>query len=178
MPVVSKRFIVLCIVVFAAMSLAYAQPKASGASFSISGAGIMYEHYIDNDCFINADLRAELLAVFMNRNNSPGISASVSCNFILKNWTTENYGTISIFAGPGVMLGMSPDFRKENGGFFGLKGKIGAECRFDRNITVSLSLNPVVGSHIIIKDEHIEMKNYRNGLLNAAIPEIAIKYSF
>jgi hypothetical protein len=75
MPVVSKRFIVLCIVVFAAMSLAYAQPKASGASFSISGAGIMYEHYIDNDCFINADLRAKLLAVLMNRNNSPGISA-------------------------------------------------------------------------------------------------------
>ena len=138
----------------------------------------MYEHYIDDDCFVNTDIHAELLAVFMNRNNYPGISASVSCNFILKSWTSHNYGTINLFAGPGIMLGISPDFRKENGAFFGLKGRVGAECRFDRNISISLCLNPALGSHIIIKDEHIEMKYYRNGLLNAAIPEIAIKYSF
>ena len=64
------------------------------------------------------------------------------------------------------------------GYFFGLKGRIGAECGFNRNISLSVTLNPVFGSHLILMEEHIEMKYYKNGLINTILPEIGIKYTF
>ncbi len=163
---------------FAAILCCHAQPKAIGTSYSFSGLGITYEHHLGSDCFINADVRAEMAALFIDRKNDSGISASVSCNFIIKEWKSRNDNTISIFAGPGIALGLSQDLYKEMGYFFGLKGKIGTECRFDRNISISIALNPVLGSHVIIMDEHIEMKYFKNGLINTILPEIGIKYTF
>ena len=178
MNVALKRYITVCIAAIAAMTYGHAQSKSLGASYSISGLGINYEYNIYQECFINADIRAETLAVFMNRNNNPGISASLSCNFIIKEWKSRNDNSVSLFAGPGITIGMSDDFRKDLGYFFGLKGRIGAECRFDRHIAISVSLNPVIGSHLIVMEEHVEMKYYKNGLINAVLPEIGIKYIF
>ncbi len=178
MTVALKRYIFVCIAAFAAMSYGYAQSKALGTSYSISGIGISYEHNLNKECFINADLRAETLAVFMNRDNNPGISASIICNFIIREWKSGNDNSIYLFAGPGMTIGMGDDYRKDLGFFFGLKGRIGAECRFDRHIAISVSLNPVIGSHLIVMEEHVEMKYYKNGLINAVLPEIGVKYIF
>ena len=178
MPEALKRFLTICFVVCAAMSYVHAQPKALGTSYSFNGPGITYEHYLNPECFINADIRAEMLAYFMDRTDSPGVSASLSCSFIINEWSSRNNNTIRLFAGPGVAIGMAHNFRKDMGYFFGLKGCIGAECRFDRHISLSLSLNPVLGSHMVLREEHLEMKYYRNGLINTILPEIGIKYTF
>ena len=173
-----KRYLLVCMTVCAVMHYADAQPRSAGTSYSFSGIGIEYEHDLRKDCFINADIRAEMLALFMDRNHTPGISASFSCNFIIREWESRNSNVISLFAGPGVTVGLANEFRKDYGMFFGLKGRVGAECRFDRNVAVSICLNPILGSHLSIVDEVIEMSYYKNGLINTILPEIGIKYTF
>lgn len=173
-----KRYLLVCLTVFTVMSFAHAQPRSIGTSYSFSGIEVEYEHNLNKECFINTGIRAEMLANFMNKNDLPGISASVSCNFIIKEWASKNDNVISIFAGPGVALGVTHDFRKDIGFFLGMKGRVGAECSFDRNVSVSICLNPILGSHFTIADEHVVMKYYKNGLINAILPEIGIKYIF
>lgn len=173
-----KRIIILCLAAYSSISYADAQPKAAGSSYSLSGAGLTYEHFLNGDAFLHTDLRAEMLAVFMNRNNNPGISASLSYNLIFKEWKSRNSNVICLFGGPGVAVGMSHDYGNDMGCFFGLKGRVGVECSFDRHISVSLTLNPVIGSHMVLKEKHIEMKYYKNGLISTLFPEIGIKYEF
>ena len=73
---------------------------------------------------------------------------------------------------------MAHDLRKEYGCFFGLKGRIGMECLFSRDISISLSFSPVIGMHMTLKDDYLVMKYYKYGLIGSAIPEIGIKYLF
>ena len=156
----------------------YAQPKAVGSTFSLSGIGIMYEHALNDDCFVDVDIKAEMGEVFMNKTDLPGVSASFSCNFIIRKWSSR-YGTeIKAIAGPGVAVGIASDHYKDFGYYMGLKGRAGIECSFDRNIAVSVCLNPILGSHLSITDNMVQMKYYRNGLINAVLPEIGIKYMF
>lgn len=178
MPKPPNRYMIACLVVFSAIFQAVAQPKAIGTTYSLSGLGVMYEHNVGEGCFIDADLRAEMGEVFRNTTGIPGISTSLSCNFTLKEWESHNGNIICAFAGPGVTAGIASDLYKDRGYFFGLKGRAGIECRFDRGVAISASLNPVIGSHLVIRDEYLEMTYYRNGLLNAVLPEICIKYTF
>ena len=86
-----KRTVFIFIVACAAMSYGHAQPKTLGTTFSFSGIGLTYEHYLNDESFINADIKSEMLSYFIDRNRHPGISASVSCNFILKRWPSFQY---------------------------------------------------------------------------------------
>lgn len=178
MSYVIKRFILPCIVVCASSFMSYAQPKAIGGSFSFSGIGLMYEHFLSPSCFVEADIRTETGEFFMGRTDIPGFSAAFTSNFILKEWKSANDNTISIFAGAGVAVGKSNDYHKADGHFFGMKGRAGIECLFDRNISISMSLNPVVGSHLIVFEDHAKLEYYKNGLMNLVMPEIGVKYAF
>ena len=173
-----KRTIFIFIVACAAMSYGHAQPKSLGTTFSFSGVGLTYEHYLNEESYINADIKAEMLSYFIDRNDRPGISASASCNFIVKRWTTRNGNSIHAFAGPGVIVGYAHDYIKDRGYLFGLKGRIGVECRFDRNVSISACVTPILGSHAILRDDYIEMKYYRSGMISTILPEIGIKYAF
>lgn len=155
-----------------------AQPRSLGTTYSFGGIGLAYEHQLNQDCFINAGIRAETANNFMDGRSKVGISAALSCNFIIRQWESRNGNTISAFAGPGAVIGQSHDVNGGYGYFSGLKGRGGVECRFDRNISISLSFNPILGSHMVIFDEHIEMNPYRLGLINTVLPEIGINYTF
>lgn len=178
MACAAKKLTIMIMAVFSAMTLSYAQPKSIGTLYSFSGLGFCYEHVLNDECFISADIRAEMGEVFMNRTDMPGISASVTGNFILATWPSGNGNKINFFAGPGVVMGTASDYHVERGYFFGLKGRTGVECLFDRNISISASLNPIFGSHMVIMDDSVQMKHYKNGLINAILPEIGIKYLF
>ena len=178
MPDVLKRFIIACFLCCASILYADAQPKAVGASFSLSGIGITYEHVLKQDCFIKAEIRSELGEHFLNDERLPGASLSLVSNFILKDWKSRNGNTVHAFAGPGITAGISHDFRKDFGYFYGLKGIVGRECLFERKVSISLSLSPTIGMHMILRDEYLEMKYYRNGLISTVIPEIGVRYIF
>ncbi len=173
-----KRNILICIVAFATMSLSYAQPKGMGGIFSFCGIGITYEHNLNQNCFIAADLRAETSELFLNRTDYPGISASLTSNFVLKEYRSQNGNPIRIFVGSGITAGKTRDLRKDDGYFFGLKVRAGVECNFERGISVSVCLNPILASHMVIFEDHAVMKYYRNGLMNLIMPEIGIKHIF
>jgi hypothetical protein len=92
---------------------------------------------------------------------------------------TSQYGNrISFFAGPGIMAGYVTDFKNTPGAAFGLKGRIGVECRFKRSVSLSASLSPTIGCHITSSGENIKMLLYKSGLLQTVIPEIGLKYAF
>ena len=173
-----KRIIATCIIICVSILYADAQPRSFGTTYSFGGIGFGYEHELNQDCFINAGVRAETASNFMDSKRQIGMSASLSCNFIIKQWQSRNGNTISAFAGPGAIFGKSHDFNKDYGYFFGLKGRAGIECRFDRKISISLCFNPILGTHMVIFDEHIEMNPYKLGLADAVLPEIGINYMF
>lgn len=127
---------------------------------------------------MEADIKAETLEFFMNRTDRPGISVSFTSNFILKEFVSRQNNSVIIFAGPGISLGKAHDYHNKNGFFFGLKGRAGVECSFDRNVSISLCINPLLGSHMVIHEDHAEMKYYKIGLLNMLIPEVGIKHMF
>lgn len=172
------KILSLLSVAFLHMGVTHAQPKALGTDYSFSGISISYEHQRNEECFIHVALKTELSEVMMNRTDTPGISASFTCNFILDKWKSRNGNDIRLFFGPGIAVGSARDFKEEPGWFFGLKARGGVECEFSRNICISASLSPIIGVHMILLENSMKMQYYRYGLLNMIIPQIGIKYLF
>lgn len=156
----------------------HAQPRSAGMTFSYSGIGISYMHDIDPESFAEIQLRAETVEMFNGKAGHPGVSASFTWNMLLADFISRNGNKIDIYAGPGFIFGSAEDMMRPTGFFFGMKGKIGAECTFSRKIALSLSLAPVIGVHFGRESEMLSMHLFRNGLLYTIMPEIGIRYSF
>ena len=156
-----------------------AQPKAAGASFSMSGIGFSYEHANDDERFMEISLKAELWEVFNDRAEVPGVTASFLWNLILKSWKSNEDNTLNIFAGTGISAGYTNDYRQAYGCVLGLKGKIGIECCYmRRNIKLSASISSMIGTHIRKENSTLRMDYYKSGIFNTIMPEIGIKYLF
>ena len=97
---------------------------------------------------------------------------------IISEKLSRNGNLIRFFAGPGIILGWGKDYLRSPGISFGLKGRVGAECEFERNITISVGLAPVIGLHLQHIDNYWDMRYSRSGIIAAALPEIGIKYRF
>lgn len=171
------------ILLFTAFSLIFAcgaagQAKNVGAIFSLNGLAASYEHFIESESFIELSLKAECGDMFFGLSSYPGVSASITWNMIFARKESCNGNEIRMFAGPGMLVGWGNDFLRPPGFILGLKGRVGAECEFDRNVTVSASLCPVIGTHMKFFEDHVDMRCYRSGLISAVLPVIGIKYTF
>lgn len=155
-----------------------AQPKSAGVSFSLGGISASYEHVIDSESFVDIGLKAECTDMFFGNSTFPGITASVTWNMVFATKESCNGNEIRFFAGPGMTFGAGHDLLRLPGVIIGLKGRIGAECEFDRNMTISVSLNPVIGTHIQKFEDYIDMRCYRSGLISTFLPEVGIKHRF
>lgn len=147
-------------------------------SYSYNGVSIIYSNNVSDNYFTEFQLQSELGEVFMNRTDIPGISASFTWNYPLRSWKSEDGNAIRIYAGTGAVAGYGNDLRKNAGLFFGLKGKIAADCFFKRNVRISISLSPILGCHMVNDGEYMRLEYYRNGLLNSLTPEIGVCYTF
>lgn len=156
----------------------HAQPESIGTAYSFSGFSISYQHKTGTDSFIEASIKAELGEKFLYRCDYPGASASVCWNMILKEIVRDDVGKMRIFAGAGAHFGWSNDFKIDRGFNFGLKGRLGVESTFRRNIAISVSVAPIIGLHMVRLEDSLKMEYFRNGLLNAIMPEIGIRYTF
>ena len=173
------RFMTVIFIVLMSLSTMHAQPKSLGAVFAFTGVSVSYEHDLDRyDSFFEVSLKSEMSEYFRIKEKNPGISASASWNFLLKNWTSAEGNTVSLFAGPGVLAGYGPDFKQSDGFFFGLKGRIGFECSYARNVIISAFVSPTWGSHIAFDKDYHKMRSYMNGFIYSIVPEIGIKYRF
>lgn len=168
----------LCACIFSAARV-QAQPKAISSTWSLSGIGIGYEHQLDSISFIQIDCKAEMGELFMNREWEAGGTLSFSWNMIFSSFTSSYGNQVYFYAGPGIILGWSDDHKSPSGGLFGVRGRIGVECIFDRNISISASISPILAMHLSVNsDKEFNMKVFRNGLLYGPIPEVGIKYCF
>lgn len=155
-----------------------AQPKAISTIWSFNGIGLGYEHHMADNSFIQAEIKSELTEVFVNRKGRVGATASFTWNLVFAQLMSGNGNTVRFYAGPGAIAGMAADRKTSAGCTFGIKGRIGAECTFDRHICLSAGIAPVLGMHTSMKDDVFNMRLYRNGLIYGLLPEISIKYAF
>ncbi len=156
----------------------HAQMKSVGTTYSYAGVGLSYEHNIDDESFIDVQLRMETASMFSYGRSRPGISGSFTWNMIFADKTMRDGSKLDFFIGPGLIAGYTDDIRSGKGIIFGLKGKIGGECTFKRKIAVSISLAPVLGVHLGRHDGMLNMLFYKTGLLYGIMPEIGLKYAF
>ena len=175
---VFKILVAVSTAFFLSMGAMNAQKKAAGCSFSLRGLGISYEHCLESDSFVTIDLDLDTDDYMWNRARIAGVSADFVWNKVFAEKTSSLGNKISFFAGPGVMVGYVTDFKDIPGFAFGLKGRIGVECRFKRPIILSATLSPVLGSHLTYNDGELSMKLYRSGLMQIVVPELGVKYAF
>lgn len=171
---------ILCVLMATTLFLdgLYAQDRSFGATFSYAGNGIDYVGYTDSRHFAQYQMRIETVGLFWSGNGKAGISASAIWNTVFASIESRNGNNILFFAGPGITAGYSEDIKYSSGLIFGLKGRVGAECRFPRGITISLSISPMLGGHFIRKDGMINMHLYKYGLCYGLMPEAGIRYNF
>lgn len=155
-----------------------AQERSIGASFSYAGTGVSFQNRVNEDTFIEIQLRAETAHLFASSAQTPGLTASLTWNMIFAETTSPDGNRISFFAGPGICAGLADDVPVHKGIVFGLQGKVGAECSFKRGIAVSACVSPLLGAHVSMKDGMPSMLLYKTGLMCSLIPEIGIRYIF
>lgn len=156
-----------------------AQSKSISTIWSLEGIGIGYEYFTVDGDFVQIDLKAETNDIFIKSRWTPAATVSFTWNMTIAESVSRNGNAICFFAGPGAIGGWVKDNNERHGAVFGIKGRIGVECRFrERNVSVSASLSPELGMHISMKGETSYMRLYRNGLLHGILPEIGIKYAF
>ncbi len=174
------RISTICILLACTLSLsaASAQPKSIGSTFSYAGVGFVYEHEIDETSFAEIQLRMETSSIFHYREFKPGAAVSFTWNMKFAEIEARDGNRVIFFAGPGAAAGFTEDMFSRRGLMFGLKGRVGAECTFDRNISISMSVSPVLGVHLAMHEGMLNMLLYKTGLAYAVMPEIGIKYAF
>lgn len=155
-----------------------AQPRSLGLVQSLNGICISYEHNLDTECFIKVDTGLMLSDVFFGKSNIPGGYAGFSWNFIFFSKELEYGPVLRIHAGPGIVAGYCLDNKNGWGPMFGLSGNIALECEYERGVTLSIGASPVLGSHLQILKDTVNMGMYKKGLTYGFIPELGIKFNF
>ena len=155
-----------------------ARPKSAGAAFCLSGISLSYEHETDKYNFLDFSIKTELADLYFGKGDRAGYSLSFTWNNVVKEWKSDNGERMRFYIGPGAAIGYGKDLKTDYGLFFGLKGRVGYECLFERGVCLSVGIAPVFGQHVTKSDEAIVMRGYRNGLIYGLTPEIGIRYSF
>ena len=168
----------MMIITVAFQPAAYSQQNSLGTSWSFSGVGLTYERTVTEDAFAHIDIKMEMAETFLGKATHPGLSTAFTWNLVFAAFESRNGTPVRFFAGPGFTAGLSHDMSAPPGLFFGLKGRVGMKCIYDRKINISVSLSPVLGIYMTEKNENILTRIYRHGLLQAILPEIGLSYRF
>ena len=156
-----------------------AQNNVVGTTWSLSGIGLVYERHIDEATFATVGLQTEMKDAVFGINPDLGFSASFTWNLVFATVNSRNDLEVKFYAGPGAAVGYGSDGRTNRDIFFGLKGRVGARCSFDRNIDLAVGVAPVLGLHRYVgQNKNAILKCYNNGILQTLMPEIVIAYRF
>lgn len=163
----------------------HARRNTFGTSWGLSEIGISYGRIVKENTFLMACIHLETGEAFAGRAKMPGAAASFTWNTIFARQKSVNGNEIRFFAGPGAAAGYCRDIRLKKsehglpGAYFGLKGRLGMEIIYDRNINISICVAPVLGLHMARdKSGNMLARYYRYGLMQTIMPEIGISYRF
>ena len=179
------RTICLAVVVFVTCGVAHARKNTVGTSWGLSEIGISYGRVIKENTFLLAGIHLETGEALAGRTNFPGAAASFTWNTIFARKESGNGNEIRFFAGPGAAVGYCKDIRLKktehglHGTYFGLKGRLGFEITYARNVNIVICVAPVLGLHMA-KDSggNLLARYYRYGIMQTIMPEIGISYRF
>ena len=173
-----NRLAIAIILAVASVHMASARNRSMGTSWSLTGIGLTYEYHTSDNTFAHVAVQAEMGEMFRGTTPYSGLSAAFTWNHIFAQVESANGTPVRFFAGPGIAAGASKDFNGPRGLFLGLKGRLGVQCIYERRVNISLSIAPVLGIQLAKTDENFVTRTYRNGLLQAIVPEIGINYRF
>jgi len=152
-----KKLFLIIAIAFCSFSVANAQPRAIGARLGY-GAEASYQHNLGSN-FLEADL---CFPGFW------GLGATATYNFMIAQpkWTSE--GTWGFYAGPGVGLNTSFEFKAL---FVGICGQVGLEYFFEKvPIQLAIDWRPTLGPVFNSDRPYFGWSLYYGG--------IAIRYKF
>ena len=179
------RTISLAFFMFVFCGVMNAQRNTFGTSWGLSEIGLSYGRVIKDDIFLLAGIHLETGETLAGRTKMPGAAASFTWNTIFARKESGNGNEIRFFAGPGAAVGYCKDIRIKKteqglqGTYFGLKGRLGMEIVYDRNVNISICVAPVLGLHMARDmSGNLLARYYRYGLLQTIMPEIGISYRF
>ena len=70
---------------------------------------ISFQNNVNEDTFIEVQLRAETAHLFGSLRETPGVTASATWNMIFSEMTSPDGNRICFFAGPGITAGVADD---------------------------------------------------------------------
>lgn len=109
---------------------------------------------------------------------SPGYRAGYYMSFPLITKELSDDCRFAFEAGPGMTAGFVRDAKKDRGVMAGLSGIAAIDLIF-KKITISCSAMAILGFHLDYRDSNTGiLELYHNGLKEAWMPEISIKYRF
>ncbi len=121
----------------------------------------------------------DLYGVLDGKYSQPGYKVDYYIMFPFFSSSFKDGTVLEIAAGPGAMAGYARDRSACSGSVFGLSALLSAEFRFNVPIVISLGFSASLGGHVIFDDRFGgTMKFYRNGMYDAWIPELSIRYRF
>ncbi len=171
----------LAVSVFSNVLETEARPRSAGASFSFNGSGIVYNHNVGKQSFLEVSAVLDYPLVILSETHSPGIKARCIYNFCLGNPSSD----LVWFAGPGLAAGYAHDSGTGlmNGPFkygiiAGICANFGFEYSFDVPVSISLCISPVLASHFTSANNVVGMHLFTSGLLFSLTPQLNICYAF
>lgn len=188
---------ILTVILVATSIISFAQPRAAGLRFGITGIEADYQHTMQKNQFVEGGLGLDF---GYYANGVAGIKATGVYNFIWARPAWTDKGKWALYAGPGATMGWVDDqvhfkvgeeviYYQDNGFMFGICGQVGLEYTFWFPLQISLDLRPTIAMHInnghvyynpvTNKDEKhgARVGFYDNGLLGLS-PHISVRYRF
>ena len=168
---------------------AAAQAQYFGGYSSIKGVGVTYAAPSgDGRSFLSWTAAFDFSGLInrTERIQTPGESIRFSYDYLIHSWTVPTTGTsVTLFAGPGAMLGHVRDRDKKLGLAAAVAGDAGLLFDFRKTCAISLKFCADLGIHYGKRSQYEDINRYdpiaefyKNGIYRLLFPEVRIMRRF
>ena len=176
-----KRWIGVCLCLLCMLpSLAFGSEPGGSPSRAVylqggvQDLGFTYSFPAEkNNNFQSVSLFLDTQDLVTARTAAPGGFVRYDYHFALL-----NRDRMLLYAGPGAMAGYVTDHQQPYGLTLGLAGNFGFKYLFDKNLSLGVSIHPVVGYHVHWVDGQAKLNLYQSGLWRTILPEFSIGWHF
>lgn len=166
-----------------------AQSTAVGMFNSLKGIGLTLEIPRGENDFTTLVSYVEMYGIPTGRCDKPGFKVRCSHDFIFRQYRHDSTA-FQLYAGPGVTAGYMRDYEvgrridnaltlmRNPGIMAALCGSLGCRFSFEGRIDLDLSVCADIGIHARRAESryNIDVRLYRNGLLQSFYPELSILF--
>lgn len=154
--------------------------KDVGYTSSPKSFGVFYSTSNNNSRIANRiAINLDLFDVLNGQSEKPGVNIMYNMTKPFRDWELKSGTMVSFYAGPGVSIGYLKDFQKDFGWLMAVNGSCGFAFCFVKPVNIQLGIIGEFGIHYCgnnVKDTDIGL--YKQGILNAIMPEISVSYRF